>query len=340
MLIRISKIICFCLLLYFPPLALAQEKEDEGIALRSGTTQRTTRVRRKPAASQRVVSVLQPNTKVRIISPELRRGFYRVILSKGRQGYVRARDVRLEQPLSSMTETNTILAARTNPPCANTLGDCEDSGCASPGSAHAILNEAKRHFPTDTSARLLTFADFQSLQDQTDEVVDQGSQMDDRSVLRGFTVSSGTVGEGSLVKIVGFIAEGSVPHPNTGESVNCRFTESGNNDFHISLAPRPTGTEFQGIVVEMIPQARPAGWTIKKLKKAKTNRRLVMAIGGIFYDNLHVVNKDPSDPLRGQPKRFSLWEVHPITRFFVCERANNACSPNNLSQWTKLEDFQ
>ena len=321
-------------------LALAQAEEEEAIAVKSGTVQRRTRVRSRPSSRRRVISVLRPESKVRILSPETRRGFYRVILEKGRQGYVRASDVRLDEPLFKMDEVNSILAARTSPPCAESLGDCEDTGCANLTSSHASFNQAKRRIPTGASPRLLTFADFRSLQDNADEVVDQGSQLEERSSLRSFKVSSGTVDEGSLVKIAGFIASGLDPHANSGESVNCRLRGVENNDIHISLAARPAHTEFQGIVVEMVPQDRPAGWTIAKLRKAKQDRRFVMVIGGLFYDNLHVVNSNPADPLRGEPKRFSLWEVHPITRFFVCERARNACSPNNLNHWTTLEDFQ
>ncbi|HYY58384.1 MAG TPA: SH3 domain-containing protein [Pyrinomonadaceae bacterium] len=335
MLIRPSRIALLCLFMFFPALALAQE--DESITLRSGIVQRTTRVRRKPAANQRVISVLQPSARVRIINSQARGGFVRVLLEKGRQGYVSASDIRVDTSLSS-----TAAAASSSAPCEDSLEDCENIGCAQPGSPQAIFNQAKRHVPTGTASRLLNFADFRRLQNQADEVVDQGSGLsqEERDSLRGFTVSSGTVGEGSLVKIVGFLARGLDPHPNTGESVNCRFTEAENNDFHISLAPRATNTEFQGIVVEMIPQDRPEGWTIPKLRRVKQQRRRVMAIGGLFYDNLHVVNSDASDPIPRQPRRFSLWEVHPITRFFVCERTNNACSPGNLSQWTPLEDFQ
>jgi hypothetical protein len=339
MLNQFVRVAFLAVLLCCPVLALAQE-EEEGIALQSGTVHRMTRVRRKPSVRQRALTVLQPNSKVRIISPETRRGFYRVILEKGRQGYVRARDIRLERPLFPIENVNKILAERTNPPCIDELRDCENIGCAEPNSSHAIFNQAKRRVPSGTASRLLTFADFRSLQTQTDEVVEQGSQLEERNSLQGFTISSGTVGEGSLVKLVGFIATGADPHANTGESVNCRLPRVENNDIHISLALRAAHTEFQGIVVEMIPQDRSSSWTIAKLKKIKRDGLRVMVMGGLFYDNLHVVNEDPSDPLRGQPKRFSLWEVHPITRFFVCERANNACGPTNLNQWTKLEDFQ
>jgi hypothetical protein len=55
-----------------------------------------------------------------------------------------------------------------------------------------------------------------------------------------------------------------------------------------------------------------------------------------------MVNNDPNHPIGGQPKRVSLWEVHPITKFFVCTKAGNNCSVSSTgasSGWKRLEDF-
>lgn len=60
--------------------------------------------------------------------------------------------------------------------------------------------------------------------------------------------------------------------------------------------------------------------------------------GQRFYDNKHRVNDDPDHELHGQPKRFSLREVHPITEFFVCMREN--CDPTEVDQGTPLQDVQ
>jgi hypothetical protein len=272
-----------------------------------------------------------------VLSPEPRNGFWRVILEGGRQGYVPATDIELPQ-IDAAPPT----AAAASPPCAPSLDECEINGCAAADSKRGLFNKAKNHQPTGTNARTLNFADMKSLQQQADAVVEQGTELnqEQRDSLSNFTVSTGKVSEGRLVKLAGFIAKGLDPHPNTGESVNCRLKTPLNNDFHITLALKSSHTEFQGVVVEMIPHNRPVEWTIDKLKKVKQNKLLVMAIGNLFYDNDHVVNADPTDNLTGQPKRFSLWEVHPITKFFVCQKPNNACSLTNTAQWTKLEDFQ
>jgi hypothetical protein len=328
-------LLCLVLLLTTTPLILAQEQE--GIDILSGTVRRATAVRQKPAANQLIIKQLAANGTVRVLSPEPRNGFWRVILEGGRQGYVPATDIELPQ-LDAAPPT----AAAASPPCAASLDECEINGCAAADSKRGLFNKAKNHQPTGTNARTLNFADMKSLQQQADAVVEQGTELnqEQRDSLSNFTVSTGKVSEGRLVKLAGFIAKGLDPHPNTGESVNCRLKTPLNNDFHITLALKSSHTEFQGVVVEMIPHNRPAEWTIDKLKKVKQNKLLVMAIGNLFYDNDHVVNADPTDNLTGQPKRFSLWEVHPITKFFVCQKPNNACSLTNTAQWTKLEDFQ
>ena len=83
---------------------------------------------------------------------------------------------------------------------------------------------------------------------------------------------------------------------------------------------------------ELVPQDRPAQWTTVKLVAVRHAKRRVMAVGGLFYDNLHFVNSDPANPLNGQPRRFS-----PVTKSFVCRKANTACDLDTESEWTPLE---
>ncbi len=75
-----------------------------------------------------------------------------------------------------------------------------------------------------------------------------------------------------------------------------------NNDFHIPIARSPDDSELEGVVVEIIPQDRPDGWTLEKLKRIAKDARSVLIRGQLLYDNMHLVNDDP-DSVRGeQPK--------------------------------------
>jgi hypothetical protein len=91
--------------------------------------------------------------------------------------------------------------------------------------------------------------------------------------------------------------------------------------------------------LEMIPQDRHNGWTAKKLKRIAREERPVLVRGQLFYDNMHLVNDDPDDVAASEPKRFSLWEVHPVTQFLVCMMANKRCNRKNITsqQWKRLE---
>ena len=86
--------------------------------------------------------------------------------------------------------------------------------------------------------------------------------------------STRTVSEGNLVELTGFlIGLPNRPGASGAESVNCRLSGMSNSDFHIPMGLNADDSEFEGIVVEMIPQDRNAGWTTKKLKRAAREKQ-------------------------------------------------------------------
>ena len=234
--------------------------------------------------------------------------------------------------------------AASSPPCRPTLSECPLRGCAKANTPDAISNRLKHNREPQGDLVMLDFTDFASLQNQV-ETLFSGHYATltkpDRARLNNLQTSHGTVSEGDLVGVTGFVAlkpADSEPHANTGgESVNCRIKGTDNNDFHISITPNSDESEFQGIVVEMIPQARNADWTTARLHKAQTEKRRVRIRGQLFFDNHHRVNDDAQHPVGKQPKRFSLWEIHPITAFEVCTQSQ--CSENSPA-WKPLEQWQ
>jgi hypothetical protein len=88
--------------------------------------------------------------------------------------------------------------------------------------------------------------------------------------------------------------------------------------------------------------ARFEGWTPAKLKKIAKEERLVVVRGQLLNDSPHVVNDDPDEEKGGQPKRMSLWEIHPVTELFVCMTAKKKCNVKNVKtqQWIKLENVK
>ena len=220
--------------------------------------------------------------------------------------------------------------------CVPDLASCPPNGCEAADSAHGLMNQLKQTLPSSTKPTLLTFDDFANLQQQADNLVGEDKELtaSDRAQLKNMTVSTGQASEGDLVSILGYLVD--TPHPNTRESVNCNLKGEANNDYHIPISNDPSNNGFQGIVVEMIPQNRPANWNLANLTQVESGNQLVMVTGGLFYDNLHKVNGDSSNPLRGQPARFSLFEIHPITQFVVCTKSDNSCDPTQTSDWAPL----
>jgi hypothetical protein len=226
--------------------------------------------------------------------------------------------------------------------CKPSLSQCPMKGCAKDATPNALSNILKHGQTLSGDPQTLTFEDFDALQNQLEQRFGgkyATLSKTQRMRLRNFKVSSGILGERDLVEIVGYIAlkpGKSKPHANTGESVNCNLKGSDNNDFHISLTPQPNDTEFHGIVAEMIPQDRDAKWTAKRLQAVQQANLQVRVRGQLFLDNHHKVNQDENHPMGGQPKRFSLWEVHPVVAFDVCTAGS--CGAES-SSWQPLEDW-
>jgi hypothetical protein len=333
--------IIFCII-GFAAATFAQS--DEFSPLPTVTVEKKVNLRRGPATTRLRLKIVTPATELRVVDQNPSDGFYRVIFGKGRLGWVWSKNLR-----APLTFPATAPAAATptagSGPCADTFPHCGPEGCGAPNSTQALLNSTKRRPPSETTARTLTFADLKTLQQRANDLVGQHNELTqaERDSLSNLNVSGGTVREGRLVKVRGFLAQGLEPHANTsGESVNCRFTQSDRNDFHISIVENAGQDEFKGIVVEMIPQGRNTAWTLTKLKNIRQQGKRILVIGALFYDNIHIVNDDPNHPIGGQPKRMALWEVHPITKFFVCTKASNNCSATSTgatSGWQPLENF-
>jgi hypothetical protein len=298
------------------------------------TTNKKTAVKAAPNAHSAAATTVDANTDLRWVMGDRKGKYVRVMIPKGPSGWV------LEVDVNKIEEADlaSIALEGSAQPCVSpeTLNACtttKPTGCSAAGSAHGLANKSKRTVPSEGTPTTLTFDTFSQLQSAAVELVDQGVEIPpaERDKIKSIETAEGTVGEGSRVRLVAFLSKGK-PHANSGESVNCNLKTEANNDIHVSVAETKNGSEFEGVVVEMIPQDRPANWTSSKVDQLRGNVLLIE--GGLFYDNLHFANGDASNPIGRQPKRFSLWEIHPVTSVKVCKKTTvSQCDPDRASDW-------
>ena len=294
-------------------------------------TKREVVLRQSPAADSAPAFTVASGTDLIRVAREARNGFYRVIRrERGPQAWISTDDVAVTHEATDLPPAKA---------CAATLQQCPAQGCEEENTPAAESNELKRRQPHVGVPVTLSFEDLSGLQRQADERIGQGPfepTHEQRAQLRDLAVKHAVVAEGDLVRVVGFIARGDDGlHVNkAGESVNCQLKKPTDNDIHIPLVDAPGNTEYHGIVAEMIPQDRPGAWSVDALKEIQSRRLKVWVEGALSYDKVHFVNDDDNNPIKDEPARMSLWEIHPVTKFLVCRREH--CDPLAEEDWTPL----
>jgi len=142
------------------------------------------------------------------------------------------------------------------------------------------------------------------------------------------------LGEGNYVSYVAVIKNAHYSDTTGGEAVNCNMSGNPPNDIHIVLMSDPKDTnECHSTTAEMSPHYRPTNWTPAKLNALGKPVRIK---GQLFFDNSHAICTASSSP---NPKRASLWEIHPVYSIEVCKSADlNECrNSTDPSEWTAVD---
>ncbi|HWZ45067.1 MAG TPA: hypothetical protein VNW97_16450 [Candidatus Saccharimonadales bacterium] len=194
-------------------------------------------------------------------------------------------------------------------------------------------SQSKNNFCSETpTAEALSYTQLLDMQKKSTEAKLQ-KNMPDRSQVEG-------MGEGKYVSYVAFVKDAHYSDVSAGEAVNCNIPGNDSNDIHIVLVPDTKGgdpknaDECTSTTAEMSPHFRPAGWTPDNIMKASAGHPIRVS-GHLFYDGSHSPCTATSRP---NPKRASLWEVHPVYSFEVCSKSTVAeCQSAPASDWTPLE---
>jgi hypothetical protein len=306
----------------------------------------THNVNLRPTASsaQPAIRLLLPPETLTLLEPGQTAGYYHVRTQQDESGWVWSHNVAVDttggrtppaDPAGPVLPPAGTFA--TDNAACPAVGTHTVSGAAKPyadTSDAGLRNMAKRHVPAGITPVTLDVPAFVALQDDvnsrfTDAHTSKTQFHPDRQALMNRPSGHATVSEGELVQVAAYL---NAVHPEKQESVNCGGTDG--FDIHINIGAQHS-SEWHGVVVEMIPQlGRPVGWDSTTIARVKAAGLQVLVIGGLTYDNEHLINDDSTHSKAGQPKRQTLWEIHPITALYVCEAA--ACDPANHAQWTPL----
>ncbi len=210
--------------------------------------------------------------------------------------------------------------------------------------AHRAQNAAKNNFCSVGTPIDLTRDDFERLQAAAEQSGVEFGARDrlpaDRGLLRQILPlpNGARIGEGSLVRHVGFLSHPRPSNVEHGESVNCNFAGEPNNDVHFDLVQDTGDDACSSVTGEITPHRRAPHYEVTVLRLHRVSERPLRVTGQLFFDASHrpCRNGEPQENL----KRISLWEIHPVYTVDVCRRTTIAdCQVTNESVWIPLDRF-
>jgi hypothetical protein len=240
------------------------------------------------------------------------------------------------------TRFKPVCANPTYPAPAPAKAPSIDSQCGLAGSGsgpEGAQNSAKNNFCATGKPQEITIADLTSLQQQVEKnpAINFGNE-NKGARKKGPTVNRAPLkklGEGKLVTLRAFVLIARQEGP---ESVNCEKNVADQppfHDIHISLvASADIQEECAGVVAEMSPHHRPDSWTHVNVEKVSRAKLPVRVTGHLYFDSSHFPCANGQPAGEGNPKRVSLWEVHPIYKFEVC---TGDC--DGVGTWVTLDEW-
>jgi hypothetical protein len=223
-----------------------------------------------------------------------------------------------------------------------------DSSCPVQGSGgdEATQNTAKNDFCASGPATPITIAEMADLQKQVEDnknipfgnkdkhpLTSDPGPAEDRAPLVKLR-------EGNEVVLTGYVAMSRFESPETVNSGKAVPNKDAYHDIHTSIVAKPGNAQCTGVVVEMIPHHRPTSWNPEVVNAVKTAKLKVRITGQLMFDSSHspCIDGQPvkTGPNSQDPARVSLWEIHPIYKFEVCQVGDCASG----SGWVPLEQWK
>lgn len=257
-----------------------------------------------------------------------------------------------------------------------TLPECHakfPDGCSASAPAHydAYLDFLKDQDPDPSLAptKVLTAADFQKLESQ----LPVGRKAKGKvKAKKGLTSSNHAtfadqfagLGEGNIYSVIAYLyfvedtGKGTSCQPGVAETANCKITAPDSADYHIGLGfnstlaqsagthPQPCTPAFSALekdsfVAEMTPfprHSRHPNWSIDSVSAHLGEQ--IKVVGQLMVDNDHFQAKDDCHftPQTSGCWRSTVWEIHPVTKFYVCKASSGCDASSPDSAWTDLDN--
>jgi hypothetical protein len=218
-----------------------------------------------------------------------------------------------------------------------------DVQCGNEGSGgkQFELNLAKNNFCASGPSSEISISDLEKLQQSVKQPSIKSVSLVSTTNRAPFQM----LGEGKLVTLKAFVL---IARQEPGESVNCGDNVSNRSlfhDIHITLVDFPNrlqpndsksviaSKECSGVVVEMSPHHRPDLWTADNLNKVAQAQAMVRVTGQQFFDSSHVPCLNGA-AVGSNPKRISVWEIHPTYEFEVC-----TADCTRAEEWISLDQW-
>lgn len=204
---------------------------------------------------------------------------------------------------------------------------CGPTGDAGPKDALALQDEAKDNFCASGTPKELAFADYPKMQAAAQKALGGANYKPPTS-----RAALQKLGEGKLVRLVAYVDRARYSDVEKGESVNCNLGGDPDNDVHIPLLAKPGEDECTSVTAEVSPHYRPDAWTPENLNKQTMPVRIT---GQLAFDAEH---KPCTKTKVEEPKRQSVWEIHPVYKIETCTAKSAAdCVAGDDSVWTALQ---
>jgi len=171
------------------------------------------------------------------------------------------------------------------------------------------------------------------------------------------------LGEGNIHTVIAYLyfvedtSKGTPTVPANSETSNCKLTAPNTFDYHLGLGfdsqlaanarsthPKPGDAAFSAlekdsVVAEMTPYTRHPNWTFSRVNSLQGQQ--IKVVGQLMVDNVHFNQND--DCHFSSPKtscwRSTVWEIHPITQFYVCNASGGCSISSPASDWTNLDNM-